>query len=192
LHKSGPHHPLDRRRLSFTREWFKSEPFGAEFFRGELSSPPIADCAEARVARSGHTAKRAGGRESAVRRITQTCRHAVAGKLASRQLAAWVDGFPVGESEFRLLWELHTACADAGMASFDQAELADRLAVSAAQVSGMVERLRRSQLIARPAVDGDRRRQYWRLTAAGDELVQRIIAAVDASHSADDAGKEAA
>lgn len=144
------------------------------------------------MARSGHAAKRHGGRESAVRRITKTCRQAVAGKLASRQLAAWVNGFAVGEAEFRLLWELHTTHAGAAAAPLDQAELADRLAVSAAQVSGVVERLRSSQLIARPSVDGDRRRQYWQLTAAGNELVQRIIAAVDASHAPGEAGKEAA
>jgi DNA-binding MarR family transcriptional regulator len=91
-----------------------------------------------------------------------------------------------------LLWELFTAHEDSTAATFDQAALADRLAVSAAQVSGVVERLRRSQLIARPAVDGDRRRQFWQVTAAGDELVQRIIAAVDASHMSGDAEKEAA
>jgi DNA-binding MarR family transcriptional regulator len=145
------------------------------------------------MARSGHAAKRAGSREGAVRRITKACRRAIAGKLASRQLAAWVDGFAVGETEFRLLWELYTSQGTEAAPTFDQAELADRLAVSAAQVSGVVERLRRSQLIARPAVDGDRRRQFWQLTPAGKALVQQIIAAVNAgSANGDAAGKEAA
>ncbi len=144
------------------------------------------------MARTGHAAKGDGGQGDAVRRITKTCRQAVAGKLASRQLAAWVDGFAVGDTEFRVLWELFTAHAHSPAATFDQAELADRLAVSAAQISGMVERLRRSQLVARPAVDGDRRRQFWQLTAAGEDLVQQIIAAVNAGSARGDAGKEAA
>lgn len=127
-------------------------------------------------------------------RIETACRLAVAGKLAARDLTAWVTGFDVSETEFRLLWLLsHASSADAKapMPSVDQAELATRLAVSAAQVSGVVERLRHAALIEHAAGSGDRRRQFWQLAESGRDLVQAIIASVEAL-PAGRTGKEAA
>jgi DNA-binding MarR family transcriptional regulator len=125
------------------------------------------------------------------------CRLAVAGKLAARDLTAWVAGFDVSETEFRLLWLLssamHADCkAPAPAPAVDQAELASRLAVSAAQVSGVVERLRHAGLIEHGAGSGDRRRQFWQLAEAGRELVREIVAAVESLPTADHVGKEAA
>ena len=118
----------------------------------------------------------------AVTRIEAACRQAVAGKLAVRELARWVDGFGVSETEFRLLWQLFLAAESPSYrpgALFDQAELAVRLAVSPAQVSGVVERLRSLALLERDAQPGDRRRQLWRLAPAGRTLVLAVVAAVD-------------
>src|SRR5688500_16904617 len=85
----------------------------------------------------------------AVARIDVACRLAVAGKLALRDLAAWVRGYGVSEGEFRLLWlVLHGDRENADCRRvLDQAELAMQLAVSPAQVSNVVERLRFHQLI---------------------------------------------
>ncbi len=141
--------------------------------------------------------------EGAVSRIETACRQAVAGKLAVRQLACWVDGLGVNETEFRLLWLLSFVAESPARrpeAEFDQAELAVRLAVSAAQVSGVVERLRAAGFVERGADTGDRRRQLWQLAPAGRALVTSVIAAVDAlpapgaSHDAPlgSAGKDAA
>lgn len=139
--------------------------------------------------------RRPAPRGGAVTRIEHACRLAVAGKLAARDLTAWVAGFDVSETEFRLLWLLSSSSHADGKAptpSVDQAELATRLAVSAAQVSGVVERLRHAELIEHGAGSGDRRRQFWQLAGAGRELVHAIVASVEAMPAAGHAGKEAA
>jgi DNA-binding MarR family transcriptional regulator len=120
--------------------------------------------------------------DAAVQRIDAACRQAVAGKLALRDLAAWLRGHGATEGEFRLLWLLyhgegHGACR---RRAFDQARLAEQLVVSPAQVSGMVERLRSAALIDRVRDGADRRRQLWRLAAAGDALVRAVVASVEA------------
>ena len=141
------------------------------------------------MSRSSPPSTRTSDSADAIARISHTCRQAIAGKLATRQLARWVDGFAIGETDFRLLWDLFAADAQAtAMPMFDQAALAERLAISAAQVSGMVERLRARNLVSRPSIDGDRRRQFWQLTASGQTLVREIIATVDASAGAGQAG----
>jgi DNA-binding MarR family transcriptional regulator len=121
------------------------------------------------------------GDGAAVERIDAACRQAFAGKLALRDLAAWVRGFGVTEGDFRLLWELFERREGGGEGSlaFDQAELAERLAVSPAQISSVVERLQVRQWIERVRDGADRRRQLWRLSHAGGELVQAVVASVE-------------
>jgi DNA-binding MarR family transcriptional regulator len=113
-------------------------------------------------------------------RVDRVCRRAVAGKLALREIAVWVEGMGVSETEFRLLWLLFQQ--EHGEASkstaLDQADLAERLAVSAAQVSGVIERLRQRELVDRVPDVSDRRRQLWRLASTGETLVQTVIANV--------------
>ena len=135
-------------------------------------------------------------------RIEQACTQAVAGKLAVRQLTCWLAGSGVCESEFRVLWHLQ-AVADATAATptsspvalpngrLDQADLAERLAASPAQISAVVDRLRRRGLAVCESHPADRRRQLWRLTPEGRALVFEVVAAVDAP-STDSAKKEAA
>jgi DNA-binding MarR family transcriptional regulator len=105
-----------------------------------------------------------------------------------RDLARWVEGFGVSETEFRLLWALHPACDAAQKIespmrrptpALAQTQLASRLAASAAQVSGVVERLRAAGLVEQDAQPGDRRRQMWQLAPAGRILVLAIIDAVE-------------
>jgi DNA-binding MarR family transcriptional regulator len=130
----------------------------------------------------------------AVRRIDAACRRAVLGKLAVRDIASWIAAFGVSETEFRVLWRLLTAENAArpvdSTPCLDQADLAHDLAVSPAQVSAVVDRLRRANLIAAAPIE-DRRRQVWRLSAAGHELLSTIVAAV-ASAPAGSSAKEAA
>jgi DNA-binding MarR family transcriptional regulator len=118
----------------------------------------------------------------------------VLGKLAVRDIASWIAAFGVSETEFRVLWRLLTAENAArpvdSTPCLDQADLAHDLAVSPAQVSAVVDRLRRANLIAAAPIE-DRRRQVWRLSAAGHELLSTIVAAV-ASAPAGSSAKEAA
>ncbi len=110
-----------------------------------------------------------------------------------RDIAVWAAGAGLSEPEFRLLWLLFPAAESAAAAepALDQTALARRLAVSTAQVSALVERLRAAGCIA-VAPASDRRRQLWRLTPAGRAAVLAIMAAVDALSAPARGGKEAA
>jgi DNA-binding MarR family transcriptional regulator len=109
-------------------------------------------------------------------RIDEACRLAGEGKLAVRRIAVWLRGSGINEPEFRLLWLL-TGAASSGDAalSLDQADLAEQLVVSPAQVSGAVERLRTLGLLERVDSQRDRRRQLWQVTNAGAALLGRIV-----------------
>jgi DNA-binding MarR family transcriptional regulator len=86
----------------------------------------------------------------------------------------------VSETEFRLMWLLyqHAHGEASNSTVLDQADLAERLAVSAAQVSGVIERLRQRELVDRAPDGNDRRRQLWRLASAGETLVLTVVAHV--------------
>ena len=116
--------------------------------------------------------------------IETACRQTVAGKLAVRRLAAWTRPVAVSEMEFRLLWMLcQPEWIGGDRRERDQAELAELLAVSAAQVSAVVERLRQKELIE-PLHDGaDRRRQLWRVTQAGLAKVDSVVAQLASGES---------
>lgn len=117
----------------------------------------------------------------AVTRIDAACRQAVAGRVAVRDLAGWAGQLGASEVEFRLLWLLArgTQAADNG-ASLDQASLAEQLVVSAAQVSGVVERLGAADYIEHVQRPGDRRRHAWRITKSGEALIGNVVAVVSA------------
>lgn len=123
---------------------------------------------------------------SAARQIDDACRQVVAGKQAARDLTHWIGGVGVGETEFRLLWLLFPASDPAVRCVEnlpDQAELAARLAVSPAQVSGAVERLRSLQLVERHLDGADRRRQTWRLSDGGRALIHTVLHLVGSAAS---------
>lgn len=65
-----------------------------------------------------------------------------------------------------------------GPCDLAQNDLARLLAVSAAQVSMLVERLRRKGFLEGRRATVDRRRRYWRLTEAGQTALAQIVAAL--------------
>ena len=115
-------------------------------------------------------------------RVDAACRLAIAGKLACRDIAAWLRGSQINEPEFRLLWLLAGSGNGAAEYSLDQADLAERLVVSPAQVSGAVERLRNLGLLERVQHERDRRRQLWRVTDAAGKLLGQIASQVANPH----------
>ena len=116
---------------------------------------------------------------ASVARIDAACQLAAGGKLAARDIAAWLHGFQVTESEFRLLWLLSQSRGDRpAHDKFDQAELAELLVVSPAQVSGAVERLRSLGMLERTTDQHDRRRRLWRLADGGRQLLSAVVASV--------------
>jgi DNA-binding MarR family transcriptional regulator len=89
-----------------------------------------------------------------------------ASRQLRRQLAELASEFDLSDSELLVLW----LCDDSGWV---QVDLATAIGVSPAQMSGIVDRLGCRNLVAmhRPSID--RRRQVWRTTASGQELLGR-------------------
>lgn len=96
------------------------------------------------------------------------------GRLLRSHLAEQTERVGLSESQLSLLW----ACLSATPDGLSQNELAQRLMVSPALVSGLVEQLRRKRLLSGQRDKADRRRQVWRVTATGRTLVQGILGAV--------------
>jgi DNA-binding MarR family transcriptional regulator len=103
--------------------------------------------------------------------LEQACRAATVGRCAGRMLAAWAKPLGIGESELQLLWCLHQSPAE----GLDQTTIAHRLALSAAQVSASVERLRQRGWTVQQAAAGDRRRHLWRLSEPGRGVVGDLL-----------------
>lgn len=91
-------------------------------------------------------------------------------RAARRQLAVQVAGSELSEQEFLVLW----LCDDATLTPRSQGELADVVGVSPAQMSGLVDRLRRRDLLQFERLGRDRRRQVWQLTVEGRALLTEV------------------
>ncbi|MFI4877181.1 MAG: MarR family winged helix-turn-helix transcriptional regulator [Blastopirellula sp. JB062] len=94
-------------------------------------------------------------------------------RMVRRMLAAALRDAPLSENEFLVL----AAYAD-DQDPPSQRELAERLAVSPAQISALVERLRQREWIDSQRDPHDRRRQRWSLTTAGLSVVKEIGAEI--------------
>lgn len=92
-------------------------------------------------------------------------------RAARRQLAEQVAGSELSEQEFLVLW----LCGDdAALTHRGQGELAEVVGVSPAQMSGLVDRLRRRNLLQFERLGRDRRRQVWQLTPDGQTLLAEV------------------
>ena len=103
---------------------------------------------------------------AALAELLLTCSTALRDELSVRSQRAALTG-----PQFALLW----ACEN-GPAGLSQRELALRLSLSAAHVSGLVEQLGARGLIAGERAAHDRRRQIWRLTDGGRVAVESVVA----------------
>ncbi len=83
----------------------------------------------------------------------------------------------LSEAELAVLW----ACSKAPPGGRAQHELAEELAISAAHVSGLVERLRRVGMLQGRSADEDRRRHLWELTPAGAATWQAVLSGLTES-----------
>lgn len=103
-----------------------------------------------------------------LRLVLQVCTVA---RAARRQLAVQVAGSELSEQEFLVLW----LCGDdAALTHRGQGELAEVVGVSPAQMSGLVDRLRKRDLLQFERLGRDRRRQVWQLTPAGQTLLADV------------------
>jgi DNA-binding MarR family transcriptional regulator len=81
-----------------------------------------------------------------------------------RRLAEVAVAFELSDNELMVLW----LCTGGGRV---QVELAGAIGISPAQMSGLVERLRSRGLVGMHRLARDRRRQLWRTTPAGQNLL---------------------
>lgn len=96
----------------------------------------------------------------------------VCGRLLRSDLISRIDRWDLTAGEFSMLW----LCRRAPSSGWSQRELAEAMAVSPAQVSGLVEQLRRKGLLAGRRAESDRRRQLWRLTSDGQAKLRAVLA----------------
>jgi len=76
----------------------------------------------------------------------------------------------LSDTEFLVLWLCQRACPE----GVGQSELAAAAGVSAATMSGLVEQLRQRGYLDPRRNQDDRRRQLWRPTAEGRDLLEKI------------------
>lgn len=115
------------------------------------------------------------GAQGAAWLVEHTCRRAVGGRIAARALAEWARPFELSEPELQVLWRLREA-VDNGL---DQTTLAERIALSPALLSAIVERLRARCWIVPQVHPGDRRRRLWQLTDEGRAVLIEMLRNVD-------------
>jgi DNA-binding MarR family transcriptional regulator len=173
---SADYECLHRAKFKFERsasELSVGEPFAAKLFR--FAASPRAESAHLSNFSSAHCQGRLAvtAAESEVQRVGITCRTAADGRRAIRALAEWVQRFELAEPEFQILWCLRGGPTD----GLDQTTLAKRIACSPAQVSATVERLRSRSWISQHQLPGDRRRHLWQLSAGGNQLLDKMLAA---------------
>jgi len=95
----------------------------------------------------------------------------ICARLLRDALSPWIIRRGLAEAEFAVLW----ACRQPPPGGLAQHQLAARLTVSAGQISGQVEKLRRRGLLHGRRSRHDRRRRLWRLTRSGRDVVLGVL-----------------
>ena len=130
---------------------------------------------------SNRSAITANGSMLSERQIDLACQAVVAGKQAAHQLALLAKQLGLNESEFRLLWLLKCSGIESqrsdnsSSSNYDQKTISVQLALSPAQVSTVVEKLRQCNLIMCCPSATDRRRNTWSITTQGAALLQQLV-----------------
>jgi DNA-binding MarR family transcriptional regulator len=113
----------------------------------------------------GSSALATAGRLIALFRAVEGCSHALRGaieRLAGRH--------QLNATQLLALW----ACGES-VGGVGQSELANRIGVSPAQASALVEQLRQLELLEARRTENDRRRQHWSVTSAGRAVVDAVV-----------------
>ena len=100
------------------------------------------------------------------------------GDEAFRLVEAHLGEHEITQGRFSVLMSLWGKCRAEGRAApLSPAELADRLGVTRATVTGLVDTLERSGLVTRTPSADDRRMMLVELTSRGEKLLNRILPA---------------
>lgn len=105
-------------------------------------------------------------------RLVQSISHC--GRQLRRAVAELAEPHGLTDTECLILW----SCCEAPPEGQGQHELVSLIGVSPAQLSGLVEQLGVKGWIVGRRPAHDRRRQYWRLTPAGQALVDQLLVEV--------------
>ena len=111
------------------------------------------------------------------RPLAAACVQIAEGRRSARRLALLSKDHGLSESEVRLLWAICTAMSldsRSARTGTSQRQLANRLPLSPAHISAMVERLRQRGLAVLAESVADRRCQHSQVTAAGRRIVRAI------------------
>ncbi len=98
----------------------------------------------------------------------------VCSRVLRRDAAEATGQFELSDSLFWLIW----ACRNAPPGGLSQNQLASAMAISDAQVSALVEQLRRRDFLTAHRGASDRRRQFWTLTSHGTAIFGELIASL--------------
>lgn len=110
-------------------------------------------------------------RPTGAERLTRLIHRAnSAGRRLRRLLAEHVAQWNLADTEFLVLWLCETQ-AEQGLG---QGDLAAAIGVSPAQMSSLVERLRKRELVAVRRFGSDRRRQVWQIAPPGRQLLEEV------------------
>jgi DNA-binding MarR family transcriptional regulator len=101
-------------------------------------------------------------------RLVQTV--STCGRQLRKTLADVPARHGLSDTECLILW----ACGDTALAGRGQHVLASLVGISAAQTSGIVDRLGERGWLAGRRPLHDRRRQYWQLTPSGGALLAQV------------------
>ncbi len=106
--------------------------------------------------------------EAVFRALVRTC------GLMRHTMHPFFARFGISGSQWGVLLVLHRAEAE-GSQALRLTDISDRLLIRPPSVTGVVERLTRMGLVGRAASAADQRAKPVALTAAGHELVQRVV-----------------
>ena len=91
------------------------------------------------------------------------------GTMLKRTARRFFGDAPISEVQFNLLMALYHSDMP-----LSQNDLSDRLLVDKSNITPLIDRLQKSQLIKRNKVPGDRRRYHITLTPAGQQCVDTV------------------
>lgn len=93
-----------------------------------------------------------------------------------RALAELASQHGLSDTDSLALW----VCQQSGAVGQPQHDLATQMGISPAQLSGLLEALGERGLLIGRRPSHDRRRQYWRITPVGAELLRQLFADLSA------------
>jgi DNA-binding MarR family transcriptional regulator len=96
--------------------------------------------------------------------------------LVERVMQPYFARYGISGAQWGVLRNLHRAEQE-GCRSLRLSELSDRLLIRPASVTGLIDRLERSELVRRTGSPTDLRAKQVQLTRAGRQLLRRILAA---------------